>query len=114
MLMITASVRALPRAVFAAGLALAVFAAPAMPAHAAAARGAYAVTLNTPLAKDRREIIEGAIWRCAGDSCSAPADGAQPQALCGKVMRKFGSVASFATPQGSLSAEQLARCNSAS
>jgi hypothetical protein len=33
--------------------------------------------------------------------------------VCGKVARKFGPVARFASPQGELSTEQLARCNGA-
>ena len=70
------------------------------PAHAAAARGAYAVQLARALPEARREIIDGAIWRCEGDRCSAPADGARAVAVCGKVARRFGPVARFAAPAG--------------
>lgn len=113
--MTTAIARKLPRVLFPAALALvttlASFSATVVPAHAAASGGAYAVSLAAPLPEARREIIDGAIWRCQGDRCSAPADGARAAAVCGKVARRFGAVASFASPQGELTPEQLARCN---
>ena len=114
--MTTAIARKLPRAPIAAALALAgtlaSFSVTTGPARAAPS-GVYSAALATPLAAARREIIDGAIWRCEGNRCTAPADGARPQAICGKVARKFGPVSRFATPQGELSAEQLARCNGA-
>ncbi len=115
--MTTAFPQVLPRTLITATLALAgtlaTFSATAGPAHAAPSARAYSVTLSAPLSADRREIIDGAIWRCAGDRCSAPADGGRAIAVCGKVARKFGPVGRFVAPQGELSAEQLARCNSA-
>lgn len=106
--------RQLPRVLITAALAFlgtaATFAAAAGPAQASPT-GAYSVSLATPLASAKREIIDGAVWRCEGDRCSAPADGARAVVVCGKVARKFGPVARFASPQGELSAEQLARCN---
>lgn len=115
--MTTAIARKLPRALITATLALlgtlASFSATTAPARAAPA-GAYSVALATPLAAARREIIDGAVWRCEADRCSAPADGGRAQSICGKVARKFGPVARFASPQGELSAEQLTRCNGAS
>jgi hypothetical protein len=79
----------------------------------AAPGGVYAAVLITPLAVPRREIIDGAVWRCDRDRCTAPADGARPQSLCSKVARKFGPVSRFATPKGELTDEQLMRCNAA-
>ena len=115
--MTTAIPRMLPRVLITAALALAgtiaSFTVTIAPAHAAPT-GAYAVVLATPLAAPRRDIVDGAIWRCEGDRCTAPADGARAQTVCAKVARKFGPVASFATPQGALSAEQMARCNGVS
>ncbi len=114
--MTTAFARKLPRALIAAALALAgtiaSFSVTTGPARAASA-GVYSAALATPLTAARREIIDGAIWRCEGNRCSSPADGARIQTVCGKVARKFGPLAGFATPQGELSAEQLARCNGA-
>jgi hypothetical protein len=114
--MSTALLRPLPRTLFTALLALAgtlaSFAVTTTPLHAAA-RGAYTVTLAAPLAKPRQEILDGTMWRCTADRCGAPVDGERAVSICGKVARKFGPVAQFATPQGELSAEDLARCNAA-
>ena len=116
--MTTALARMLPRVLIPASLALmgtvASFSATAVPAHAAASAGAYAVSLSTPLPAARREIIDGAIWRCEANRCSAPADGARAVVVCGKVARKFGPVARFAAPQGELTPEQITRCNGSS
>ena len=112
----TAIARTLPRTLLIAALSLtgtlATFAAAAGPAHAAA-RGAYAVTLAAPLAEERREILDGTMWRCQGDRCGAPHDGGRALATCGKVARKFGPVARFASPKGEMSAEDIAKCNAA-
>ena len=114
--MTTALPRHLPRALITATLALlgtlASFSATTAPARAAAI-GTYSASLATPLGAARRDIIDGAIWRCDGDRCSAPADGGRALPVCSKVARKFGPVARFASPQGELSAEQLTRCNGA-
>ncbi len=115
--MTTARSRLLPRALLAAVLALTStivsFAVTTSPAEAAPRAGAYAAALVTPLAAPRREILNGAVWRCAGDKCSAPADGSRAVTVCGHVARKFGPVARFTTPLGDLGAEELARCNGA-
>ena len=115
--MTTALARTYPRAIIVAALSLAATMAglsiTSGPAEAASG-GAYAAMLVTPLPAPRREIVDGAIWRCEGDRCTAPADGARPQSICGKVSRRFGPLSRFATPQGELAADQLARCNGAS
>ena len=107
----------LPRTLFTAALALAgtlaSFSATTQSAQAAPAGGSYSATLAAQLPEARREIIDGAIWRCAGERCAAPADGGRAQVVCGRVARKFGQVARFAGPQGALSSEQLTRCNGA-
>ena len=114
--MTTAIVRSMARALIIAAPAIAGtftgFTFSIASAHASAT-GAYAAVLAAPVASPRREIVDGAIWRCERDRCSAPADGARPQTVCAKVARKFGPVISFATPQITLSAEQVARCNGA-
>lgn len=110
----TVTARRLPRALWTLALALSTaagtFGAATAPVQAAAP-GAYSAVLAAPLTAPRREIVDGTIWRCAGDRCSAPADGARPLAICGKVMHRFGTVARFSSPQGDLSSEQLTRCN---
>ena len=84
---------------------------PAGPAQAAPRLGVNAVVLATPLAEPRQEIVDGALWRCAGEQCTAPAQGDRAVATCGRVARKIGPVSRFASPQGDLTAEELARCN---
>jgi hypothetical protein len=111
--MTTAVSRRLPHALITVALALAASLAGQSVTAEAAPAGAYSAALVTPLAAPRHEIVDGAIWRCEGARCSAPADGGRAQTVCIKVARKFGPVASFATPQGPLSAEQLTRCNGA-
>ncbi len=109
-----ASFRKLPRTLLIIAMALAgTLATFALPVAAvqAAERSTYAVTLAKPLEAPQREIISGAMWRCEGDRCSAPARGERAAALCGKVARAFGEVARFEGPQGELDAGALAKCN---
>jgi hypothetical protein len=80
-------------------------------AQAAPRGGAYVASLSAPLAAPRQEIVGGVLWRCAGDSCSAPAEGSRPLMVCERVVKKFGQVARFTSPLGELSAEELTRCN---
>lgn len=83
-------------------------------AHAAPQAGVYALVLAHPLPAPRQEIVDGVLWKCAGEQCSAPAQGSRPVLACGRVARKIGPVARFTAPQGELSAEELARCNGGS
>lgn len=80
----------------------------------AAPRGAYEAALTTPLATPKQEIVSGVLWKCAGERCAAPADGARPVLVCQRVVRTFGQVSRFTTPAGALSDEDLSRCNGAS
>jgi hypothetical protein len=112
----TVITRSMPRALIAAAIALAgtvaSFAFTVQPVHAAPG-GVYAATLAQPLGSSRREILNGVVWRCAGDSCAAPAQGGRALSECGRVARTFGEVARFAMPGGELSADDLQRCNAA-
>ena len=98
---------------------LLVFAAVAFAAAApglASAQGAsagYSATLAAPAPAAKKAVINGVVWRCEGDACAAPLDGARPAIACGKMVRAFGAVTRFASPKGDLSAEDLARCNAA-
>lgn len=98
-------------AVVAAKLALVAAFALAGQGHAAPNAGAYALVLAAPVAQPRQEIVDGLLWKCAGESCSAPAQGGRPVITCARVARKIGAVARFSSPQGELSADELARCN---
>jgi hypothetical protein len=112
--MSNASLTQLPRGMMIASLALAAtlagLAATTGSAQAAERRG-YSVTLAKPLEEAQREIISGAMWRCEGDRCAAPANGERVAALCGKVAKTFGEIARFEGPQGELDAAALAKCN---
>ncbi len=111
----SATARPLPHILISGALAftatLASFAATAAPASAAPRGGSFSASLASPLAESRREIIDGTLWRCEGDRCSALADGSRPVMACRKASKKFGAIARFATPAGDLSAEDLGRCN---
>ncbi len=80
-------------------------------AQAATRSGFYVAALASPLESARQEIMDGVMWKCAGERCSAPAEGSRPLLACGRVAKKFGPVAHFTSPQGELSMEDLARCN---
>jgi hypothetical protein len=105
----------LSRSLLAAGLALAGtvlgFSATTTPAHAGAA--GYSAKLATALEAPKSKILNGVEWKCAGDSCRGPIDGAAPRNVCAKVVKNFGQLASFAGPKGEFSAEDLQRCNAA-
>lgn len=111
--MTTVISRPLSRTIVAAALAIvgtaASFGATTTTAQAA---GAYSAKLEAPLAEARREMLAGAAWRCAGDSCTGTDNGSAPVNNCARVAKTFGKVVSFATPRGELTAEQLEKCNS--
>ncbi len=98
-----------------AGLALfgtvASFSATVSPAEAAAPR--YTAKLSTALEAPAKKVVNGVVWNCAGDTCTGAVDGARPANTCAKVVKAFGKVATFATPKGELSAEDLQSCNGA-
>jgi hypothetical protein len=110
--MTTVISRPLSRTLFAAALAvtgtIASFGATTTTAQAA---GAYTAKLEAPLSEQRREVLAGSAWRCAGDTCTGTDNGSAPVNNCARVARTFGKVTSFATPRGELSAEQLEKCN---
>ena len=60
-------------------------------------------------------IIDGTSWRCGADSVCVGAGGASQPAprACRRVVAKVGAVASFTYKGVTLSAEELATCNTA-
>lgn len=80
------------------------------PAYAAP-RAGHSAALASPLAQPRGQIIDGVLWKCAGESCAAPASGSRPVTVCERVAKTFGPVARFSTAAGDLSADELTRCN---
>jgi hypothetical protein len=92
-------------------LCAAVLGASAFGTAQAAPRGSYVAALATPLPAPRQEIVEGILWKCAGERCAAPSEGSRPVLVCQRVARTFGTIARFTTPNGNLSSEELSRCN---
>lgn len=80
-------------------------------ARAASQRDSYVATLGTPLDAPRAEILDGVLWRCAGDTCRGARDGERPRITCARVVRKFGPVTRFSSGKGDLPPKELARCN---
>ncbi len=74
-------------------------------------RGAYGAVLAAPIAAPRQDILGGTLWKCAGERCTAPADGSRPLLVCQRVARAFGPLARFTAPTGELSSADLSRCN---
>ncbi|WP_408588992.1 CC_3452 family protein [Novosphingobium sp.] len=86
------------------------FAMTAMPVHAEGT-SYYTAALATPLAAPKTVIHDELLWHCAGAECTAPRGSSRPAVVCARLVRSLGPVTHFATPQGDLAAEDLARCN---
>jgi hypothetical protein len=105
----------LPRTLITAGLALVgtvlSFSATATPAFAQAS--GYKAVLSTALEAPAKKVVNGGIWKCAGTSCAGKDDGSRAITTCVKVVKAFGPVSEFVTPQGQFSADEVQRCNAA-
>ena len=77
----------------------------------AAAPARYSASLMTALIEPKQAIIAEALWKCAGDSCTAQDLGSRPVLVCQQVARKFGPVSAFTSVSGAFSADELAKCN---
>lgn len=113
--MTTLTRRAIPRTLIAAALAVtgtfASFAITTSPAHAQGPTKGYVATLSAKLDAPKRAVVNGVLWNCAGETCTAPLDGSRFKVTCAKAARELGPLAAFATPKGEFSAEDLAHCN---
>lgn len=113
--MTTAISRLLPRTLLTAGLALVgtvlSFSATATPAFAQAP--GYKATLSTAVEAPAKKVVNGALWKCEGTSCTGKEDGSRPLTTCVKVVKAFGPVSGFVTPKGEFSADEVQRCNAA-
>lgn len=89
------------------------FAMTAAPVRAATNGAFYSATLTRPMDGPQKVIQKGVLWKCDGAECSAPRDTSRPAIVCARLTQKLGPVTRFATPQGDLSSEDLARCNEA-
>ena len=101
----------LPARIAATLFALSLMPAPVLTAPALAAPTGWSATLRAPLPKPRQEIVNSVLWKCAGDQCLAPAQGSRPLFVCQKLVRKMGPIGRFTSPEGELSADDLAKCN---
>jgi len=59
----------------------------------------------------REVVVDGRLWACSGNACTAQGDDARPAIACRKLARKLGPVTRFATAQSELNAAGLATCN---
>ncbi len=102
----------MPRALMGAAIALSGALLSLVPVAAnAAAPARYSASLMTALDQPKQAIIAESLWKCAGDSCSAPDVGSRPILVCQQVARKFGPVATFVSVSGPFSADELTKCN---
>ena len=84
-------------------------AAPAVAQTAAPTRVVIADAARVPA---RATIIDGANWRCEGQTCTASGGADQPAPrACRRVVARFGVVTEFSWKGTALSADQLAVCN---
>ena len=87
----------------------AAFAAPAVAQTLAPTRVVIADAARVPA---RATIIDGANWRCEGQTCTASGGADQPAPrACRRVVARFGAVTEFSWKGAALTAEQLAVCN---
>ena len=56
-------------------------------------------------------VIDGRLWSCSGNACTALGDDARPAIACRKLARKLGPVSRFVTARTELDAAGLATCN---
>jgi len=89
------------------------FAMTAAPVRAAANGPFYSATLTRPMDGAQKLVQKGLLWKCEGAECFAARDTSRPVIVCARLAQKVGPVARFATPQGELAADDLARCNEA-
>ena len=70
------------------------------------------VLADASRAPSRATVIDGANWRCEGQTCTASGGADQPAPrACRRVVARFGVVTEFSWKGTALSAEQLAVCN---
>ncbi len=83
----------------------------AAPVQAAVGNAGYTAALAKPLAAPKSVVLDGVVWRCAADRCTASGSGGRSAVACERVVKKFGAVSEFTAPEGVLPSKDLARCN---
>ncbi|MEA1072584.1 CC_3452 family protein [Sphingomonas sp. LY160] len=77
-----------------------------------AVAGSYSARLTT--AQTQEKIIGKNIsWSCAADLCRGASEASRPVVLCQDLAKRAGAVVSFQSDGRPLSAEELAKCNTA-
>lgn len=105
-------IRSPVRPVAGALIACAVAATPLAVAPADAAGAPYyQAKLAAALEQPRKEVLDGVVWNCAGDTCAGSKGGSRPVFVCGKLAHRVGAIASFSVAGDALGAEDLAACN---
>jgi hypothetical protein len=89
----------------AAFIAVATFAAPALAGNYSA-KPAAAPTSAKIIGKDIS-------WNCTAESCRGSTEASRPVVICEDLAKRAGRLESFIADGKALSAEQLAKCNSA-
>lgn len=70
------------------------------------------VLADASRAPTRATIVDGANWRCEGQTCTATGGAAQPAPrACRRVSARFGPVTEFSWKGVALSVDELAACN---
>jgi hypothetical protein len=85
-------------------------------AAAALAAPAVAGTYSAKLAaapSSAKIIGKDVSWNCSADSCRGSTESSRPVVICEDLAKRAGRLESFAADGKQLSAEQLAKCNSA-
>ena len=80
-------------------------------APALAQAGTMRAELATAQEGTSEVIVDGRVWTCDGNACTARGDDPRPAVACRKLARKLGPVTRFATSQSELNAAGLATCN---
>ncbi|OYX57015.1 MAG: hypothetical protein B7Y86_09775 [Brevundimonas subvibrioides] len=92
-------------------LCVAFAAAPAV-AQAPSSAATRVVLADASRVPTRSTVIDGANWRCQGQTCTASGGADQPAPrACRRVAARLGPVTEFSWKGTTLSAEQLAVCN---
>ena len=83
-----------------------------VPASPAFAQGAtMRAELATLQPANRELVIDGRMWTCSANACTAPGGDPRPAVACRKLARKLGPVTRFTTRQVELDEAGLAACN---
>ena len=98
-----------------ASASLSVVAASAADAPAQLPKGFSAARMSAPLKQRIDPVVDGRIWHCEGEDCSAAAQGgmrSQPIAVeCKRAAQAIGAFSSYQSGPEVMTAEQLATCN---